>query len=146
MYSTLHYPILANALGSRYPLSGGAFKVQIYTPYVVFNKTGLDFALKSKAPFSSPKNVAGLEIFSKDHRRAEATPFLFNYGSRDARNRALLRLADSAWSEVSSPQTYHLAFVLIVFLAFEFRDYRHRYRGSHIVEVRCRGDPRRYER
>lgn len=80
--------------------------MQIYSPYVVYNKTGLDFALKSKAPFSSPKNVAGLEIFSKEHRRTDVTPFLFNYGSRDARNRVLLRLADSAWSEVGTSQTF----------------------------------------
>jgi vacuolar protein sorting-associated protein 13A/C len=89
----------------RYPKSGGAFKVQVYTPYVVYNKTGLEFALKSKAPLSSAKNVAGHGIFKSDHRRKEAIPFLFSYDKRDARNRALLRIADSAWSEPLSFET-----------------------------------------
>ena len=33
-------------LSSRYPDSGGAFKVQIYSPYLVLNKTGLPFDLR----------------------------------------------------------------------------------------------------
>lgn len=85
---------------SRYPSAGGAFKVQIYSPYVLFNKTGLDFALKSKSPLSSPKNVAGLDVFSPGSHRSGTSPYLFNHGSRDARNRVLLRIADSSWSEV----------------------------------------------
>lgn len=89
----------------RFPRSGGAFKVQVYTPYVVYNKTGLDFALKSKAPLSSAKNVAGHGIFKSDHRRREAIPFLFSYEKRDARNRALLRIGESTWSEPLSFET-----------------------------------------
>ena len=48
----------------RYTTSGGAFKVQVYAPYVVYNKTGLDVALQSKSPFSKPKNVAGRGTYS----------------------------------------------------------------------------------
>lgn len=32
---------------SRYPDSGGAFKVQIYSPYIVVNKTGLPYSVRS---------------------------------------------------------------------------------------------------
>lgn len=33
----------------RYPVSGGAFKIQIYSPYVIYNRTGLAYALQSKS-------------------------------------------------------------------------------------------------
>ena len=89
----------------RYPKSGGAFKVQVYSPYVVYNKTGLDFALKAKSPLHSAKNVAGQGIFASDHRRREAVPFIFSHDKRDARNRAILRIADSAWSDPLSFET-----------------------------------------
>ena len=36
-----------NLLHRRHPDSGGAFKVQIYSPYVVVNKTGLPILVKS---------------------------------------------------------------------------------------------------
>lgn len=52
--------------------------MQVYCPYVVFNKTGLDFALKSKAPFSSPKNAAGQDIFSGELDRR--SPVKMNIG------------------------------------------------------------------
>ena len=32
---------------SRYPESGGAFKVQIYAPYLLVNKTSMPFVVKS---------------------------------------------------------------------------------------------------
>lgn len=46
---------------SRYPDSGGAFKVQIYSPYLVVNKTGLPFGVKSARPNRAvaPQDVAG---------------------------------------------------------------------------------------
>jgi hypothetical protein len=45
----------------KYPNSGGAFKVQIYSPYIVVNKTGLPFAAKSFRSTRSgpPRDVAG---------------------------------------------------------------------------------------
>jgi len=46
---------------SRYPESGGAFKVQIYSPYLVVNKTGLPFNVKAVRSnrASSPVEIAG---------------------------------------------------------------------------------------
>lgn len=45
----------------RHPDSGGAFKVQIYSPYLVVNKTGLPFQVKSvrSSRAGPPQEVAG---------------------------------------------------------------------------------------
>lgn len=46
---------------SRYPEAGGAFKVQIYSPYLVVNKMGIPFgvmAVRSSRP-GAPHAVAG---------------------------------------------------------------------------------------
>lgn len=48
----------------KHPDSGGAFRVQVYSPYIFINKTGNDFALKTKTFMSSAKNVAGQEVFA----------------------------------------------------------------------------------
>jgi vacuolar protein sorting-associated protein 13A/C len=85
---------------SKYPDSGGAFKAQIFSPYAIINKTGLDFTLKAKPWMSTAKSVAGQTDASS--RRAP-DPFLFSYPSVDRRNRALLRIGDSAWSRVRYP-------------------------------------------
>jgi vacuolar protein sorting-associated protein 13A/C len=47
-------------LFSRHPESGGAFKVQIYSPYIVVNKTGLPFFTKStKSARTGSRDSAG---------------------------------------------------------------------------------------
>jgi vacuolar protein sorting-associated protein 13A/C len=44
----------------RYAESGGAFKVQVYSPYLVINKTGLPFAVRSRSSRAGqPQDVAG---------------------------------------------------------------------------------------
>jgi hypothetical protein len=50
-----------SCLPSRLPDSGGAFKVQIYSPYVIVNKTGLPFSVKSVRSNRTghPQDVAG---------------------------------------------------------------------------------------
>ncbi len=35
--------------------AGGAFKLQVFSPYCFINKTGLDFALKTKATLGGSK-------------------------------------------------------------------------------------------
>ncbi|MBW0509363.1 hypothetical protein O181_049078 [Austropuccinia psidii MF-1] len=53
------YRLIFNLMPSlHYPLSGGAFKIQIYCPYVIINKTGLDSSISSKPLMRSPKSVA----------------------------------------------------------------------------------------
>jgi vacuolar protein sorting-associated protein 13A/C len=43
----------------RYPNSGGAFKVQIYTPFLVINKTGQPFSIKTARANFGSQSVAG---------------------------------------------------------------------------------------
>ncbi|PLW57557.1 hypothetical protein PCANC_01138, partial [Puccinia coronata f. sp. avenae] len=83
----------------RYPLSGGAFKVQIYSPYVVINKTGLDFSISSKPFIGRVKKVAGQNLCGNASRRKEPRPLLFSHLSDDKRNRAVIRVGDSNWSK-----------------------------------------------
>jgi len=83
----------------RYPLSGGAFKVQIYSPYVVINKTGLDFSIHSKPFIGRAKKVAGQNLCGNASRRKEPRPLLFSHLSDDKRNRAVIRVGDSNWSK-----------------------------------------------
>ncbi|EEB87011.1 hypothetical protein MPER_15837, partial [Moniliophthora perniciosa FA553] len=57
----------------RYPDSGGAFKVQIYSPYVVVNKTGLPFYVRTRS-----NRAAMLQDVAGDTRTdvlASPTPF-----------------------------------------------------------------------
>ncbi|SCV68005.1 BQ2448_126 [Microbotryum intermedium] len=85
--------------------SGGAFRVQIYSPYILINKSGCDFALKTKTFMSSAKNVAGQNIFSSGQKRNGAEPFMFSFPTDDRRNRVLLRINDSNWSAPLSFET-----------------------------------------
>ncbi len=48
---------------STYPDAGGAFKVQIYSPYVIVNKTGLPFNIASKTWSGTQKAAAGYDMF-----------------------------------------------------------------------------------
>ena len=94
-------------LGLHYfkiPNSGGAFKVTVYSPYVVLNKTGLDLTIKAKSFLQQAKAAAG-QFPMVDNSNAEnpkALPFMFSYGNDDHRNRALLKIADSEWSKPQS--------------------------------------------
>ncbi|EST05630.1 Vacuolar protein sorting-associated protein 13A N-terminal domain protein [Kalmanozyma brasiliensis GHG001] len=85
---------------SKHPDSGGAFKVQIYSPYIFINQSGLPFALKTKSWLGSAKLVAGQDqtgISAETRKTPE--PFLFSHNSNDRRNRVLMRVGDSQWSK-----------------------------------------------
>lgn len=82
----------------KYPESGGAFKVQIYSPYIFVNQSGLPFSLKTKSWMGGAKLVAGQESGDAAELRKEPHPFLFSHNSNDRRNRVQLRIGDSAWS------------------------------------------------
>jgi len=95
--------------------SGGAFRVQVYSPYILVNKTGLPFALKTKTFFGSAKSVAGLEEFSSAAaKRKPNEPFMFSYPTDDRRNRSLLRVGDSNWSQQLSFETIGLTTEVIL--------------------------------
>lgn len=46
----------------RFPDVGDPFKVQVYAPYAIYNKSGLDMAVMAKASFSGPKATAPLNL------------------------------------------------------------------------------------
>ena len=86
------------------PDSGGAFKVSVYSPYLVLNKTGLDINIQSKSMFSSAKSAAGQGMrMESDRGTRKALPYMFSYpGGEDRKNRANLKVGDSTWSKPQS--------------------------------------------
>ncbi|KAH6603756.1 vacuolar sorting-associated 13 [Trichoderma cornu-damae] len=88
----------------RIPNSGGAFKVTVYSPYVILNKTGLDLTVRAKSFLQQAKSAAGQFplMDTSDQDRPKALPFMFSFGNDDARNRAVLKVADSEWSKPQS--------------------------------------------
>ncbi|CAK7273224.1 Vacuolar protein sorting-associated protein 13 [Sporothrix epigloea] len=90
----------------RIPDAGGAFKITVYSPYVVLNKTGLAIDVRSKAFMHQARSAAGqmqIESPQGPHEHARALPFMFSYtNNEDHRNRALLRVGDSEWSKPQS--------------------------------------------
>ncbi|GAA5969299.1 hypothetical protein JCM11641_007543 [Rhodosporidiobolus odoratus] len=89
--------------------SGGAFRVQIYSPYILINKTGHNFALKTKSFFGAAKTVAGAgEIANTSTKRKPSDPFMFSYPTDDRRNRSLLRVGESNWSQPLSFETVNM--------------------------------------
>ena len=88
---------------SNLPDSGGAFKVTVYSPYLVLNRTGLDLSIQSKTLFSTAKSAAGqgMHMGSESDTR-KALPYMFSYPSDDRKNRAMLKVGESAWSKPQS--------------------------------------------
>ncbi|WVQ82769.1 hypothetical protein IAT38_004901 [Cryptococcus sp. DSM 104549] len=82
-----------------YPNSGGAFKVQVYTPFIFMNKTGLPFDLSVKTWTGGQKPIAGRDLFANDFSRDTPTPFMFGFPNDDRRERLQLRVNDSKWSQ-----------------------------------------------
>ncbi|KAF1991838.1 vacuolar protein sorting-associated protein 13 [Aulographum hederae CBS 113979] len=83
------------------PDSGGAFKVTVYSPYVILNRTGLELDVKSKAFMGSTKSAAGI-FADTDNDASKALPFMFSFPTDDNKNRALIKVGDSAWSKPQS--------------------------------------------
>ncbi|TGO33442.1 hypothetical protein BHYA_0246g00100 [Botrytis hyacinthi] len=88
----------------KIPDSGGAFRVTVYSPYVILNKTGLEINIKQKSLLQQAKTAAGqgFHTDSVDSERRKALPYMFAYGGDDQRNRALLKVGDSNWSKPQS--------------------------------------------
>ncbi|KAJ6262787.1 Vacuolar protein-sorting-associated protein [Drechslerella dactyloides] len=85
----LHYYPIPNA--------GGAFRVSVYSPFLLLNKTGLEIFVKAKSSMQQARPAAG-QSFSDVSNRKKALPYMFSYPTDDRRNRALLKIGDSAWS------------------------------------------------
>lgn len=88
----------------KIPDGGGAFKVTVYSPYVVLNKTGLDVNIRGKQFLQQAKRAAGQSplIDTSDREQPKALPFMFSFNGEDHRNRALLKVGESEWSKPQS--------------------------------------------
>jgi len=87
----------------RIPDSGGAFKVTIYSPYILLNKTGLDLSIRSKGFMQQAKATAGQPLVDVgDGGKPKAKPLMFSYRSDDHSNRSQLKVGDSEWSKPQS--------------------------------------------
>lgn len=83
------------------PDSGGAFRLTVYSPYVVLNKTGLDISFRSKSLLRQAKAAAGQGDMT-DVTRPKALPMMFSFGAEDLRNRVILKVGESSWSRPQS--------------------------------------------
>ncbi|KAK2629859.1 hypothetical protein QTJ16_000679 [Diplocarpon rosae] len=88
----------------KIPDSGGAFRVTVFSPYVILNKTGLDINVKAKSLLQQAKTAAGqgFRTDSADTQRRKALPYMFAFGADDQRNRVLLKVGESSWSKPQS--------------------------------------------
>ena len=88
----------------KIPNSGGAFRVTVYSPYVILNKTGLPINIKAKSLLQQAKTAAGqgFQADAADSERRKALPYMFAYGQDDQRNRVILRVGESSWSKPQS--------------------------------------------
>lgn len=86
----------------RIPDSGGAFKVTVYSPYVILNKMGLDLQIRHKGFMQQAKAAAGQLLINVGDSDRKVAPLMFSFGSDDHRNRAMLKVGDSEWSKPQS--------------------------------------------
>lgn len=88
----------------KIPDSGGAFRVTVYSPYVILNKTGLGLNIKAKSLLQQARTAAGqgFHTNSADDENPKALPYMFAYGADDQRNRAILKVGESSWSKPQS--------------------------------------------
>ncbi|KAJ1311504.1 hypothetical protein OPQ81_009991 [Rhizoctonia solani] len=78
----------------RHADSGGAVKIQIYSPFIMINKTGLPFALRA----SRPSRGTAREVAVGDSSAlAKPTPFMFSHSSKGG-NEFSISVAGSNWS------------------------------------------------
>lgn len=95
--------------------SGGAFKISVYSPYVVLNKTGLDISIQSKAMFGSAKSAAGQGLRTESSAGdRKAAPYMYSYPSDDRKNRSMLKIGDSGWSKAQSFDAIGSTFEVVV--------------------------------
>ena len=83
-----------------FPDSGGAFKVQIYAPYIFLNQSQLPVAIKARPWAGHTRPVAGQDVGKGDEPLGSAVcePFLISR-FHERRNRFVLRAGDSQWSK-----------------------------------------------
>ncbi|KAI5802352.1 hypothetical protein FPQ18DRAFT_313508 [Pyronema domesticum] len=83
------------------PDSGGAFRVSVYSPYIILNKTGLNMMVKSKSLLQSARVAAG-QVQTGSATTHKTLPYMFSYPNDERQNRAVFKVGDSNWSRPQS--------------------------------------------
>lgn len=96
------------------PDSGGAFKVSVYSPYLILNKTGLDMEIQSKGFFQAARSAAGRGLRADPRNGGRTLPYMYSYPTDDNKNRSLLKIDDSAWSKPQSFEAIGSTFEVIL--------------------------------
>jgi vacuolar protein sorting-associated protein 13A/C len=89
---------------SNYPDGGGSFKVTIFSPYVILNRTGLELDIRGKQFMGQARGAAGQGVFA-DTENADGQkplPFMFSFPTDDKKNRAMIKVGESNWSKPQS--------------------------------------------
>lgn len=89
----------------KIPDSGGAFKVTVYSPYILLNRTGLELDVRSKQFLGGTKAAAGqasLVVAGGGDEPRKPQPVMFNFPTEDKKNRALVKIGESQWSKPQS--------------------------------------------
>ncbi|KAE8396464.1 hypothetical protein BDV23DRAFT_423 [Aspergillus alliaceus] len=96
------------------PDSGGAFKVSIYSPYLILNKTGLSMEIQSKGFLQSARTAAGQGLRADPRNGGRTLPYMYSYPSEDQKNRSILRIGESAWSKPQSFEAIGSTFEVVL--------------------------------
>jgi vacuolar protein sorting-associated protein 13A/C len=84
-------------LSRTIPDGGGAFKVMVYSPYIIQNRTGLDIdVLADGSKLFGTTQASGI-----GHER-KGVAYMFSYPNGGKKNRARIKVEESDWS---SPQS-----------------------------------------
>ncbi|KAF2789276.1 vacuolar protein sorting-associated protein 13 [Melanomma pulvis-pyrius CBS 109.77] len=87
----------------NYPDGGGSFKVTIFSPYVILNRTGLELDVRGKQFMGQARGAAGQGVFANAESDShKPMPFMFSFPTEDKKNRALIKVGDSNWSKPQS--------------------------------------------
>lgn len=105
-------------LGLHYftvPDSGGAFKVSVFSPYLVLNKTGLDISLQSKSMFHGTRSAAGRAVRTDAASGVrKAVPYMYSYPTNDRKNRSIIKVEGSSWSKAQSFEAIGSTFEVVL--------------------------------
>ncbi|KAL1801615.1 hypothetical protein ACET3X_001957 [Alternaria dauci] len=87
----------------NFPDGGGAFKVAIYSPYIILNRTGLQLDVRAQQLMGQARAAAGQGVVTDNQQDAgKALPVMFSYPTENKKNRALIKVGDSNWSKPQS--------------------------------------------
>ncbi len=83
----------------------GRFKVTVYSPYVVLNRTGLELDVRAEGAklFGTSSAAAGQAALADSNADGrKVMPFMFSFPQEGKKNRARLKVLDSEWSKPQS--------------------------------------------